>query len=156
MDEWCQGFFTGDLYVFSFCSFSFPHVCNRWVYRSFGLSFSTMTWSANSWLGDGGPRERRKESTASKKHNKTNGFEDLFSVCFGIALGSSNDMPSMNVLRVCLWLRCNALRMSFVSWHTNMSLQPLSHRRIGYSHSEACLRLYVLSHLIQWSFCSTR
>lgn len=41
----------------------------------------------------GTPRAWEESELQSRNNKTTNGFEDLFSVFFGISLGSSNDTP---------------------------------------------------------------
>jgi hypothetical protein len=91
----------GDLsFTFSWL-FSFLHVCNAgFIARLAGHFFGDMKRRILALTM--GPREPREESGLQARNNKTtNGFEDLFSVCFRISLGSSNDMPSMNLSACC-------------------------------------------------------
>jgi len=88
----------GDLsFTFSWL-FSFLHVCNAgFIARLAGHFVGDMKQDLGSVTM--GPRELRESELQARNNKTTNGFEDLFSVCFGI--GSSNDMPSMNLSACC-------------------------------------------------------
>ena len=85
--------FIGDLDR-CFLSFSLTHVCNAGFIARLAGHF-IMTQSRNLTLLRVYPVELqlREELTCIKNYKTTNEFEDLFSVCFGMAFDSNEIIP---------------------------------------------------------------